>query len=153
MTNFNFKGLKPTFLITLENNRKIILSSNHKILSKYGWIRISQLSKESKIYSLDSSTKSGYETIKSIKYQGLKKVYDKTIPTYHNYIKNSVILHNSIEQDADIVIMIYREDYYSENNTETPITEFIVAKHRNGPTGTARLMFNPATTDFTNIKF
>jgi|AntAceMinimDraft_1070359.scaffolds.fasta_scaffold01674_11 replicative DNA helicase len=153
MTNFNFKGLKPTFLITLENNRKIILSSNHKILSKYGWIRISQLSKESKIYSLDSNTKSGYETIKSIKYQGLKKVYDKTIPTYHNYIKNSVILHNSIEQDADIVIMIYREDYYSENNTETPITEFIVAKHRNGPTGTARLMFNPATTDFTNIKF
>ena len=152
-TKFNFKGLKPTFLVTLENNIEIILSSNHKILSKYGWIRISQLSKGTKIYSVNEKIKSGYETIKSVKYQGLKNVYDKTIPTYHNYIKNSIILHNSIEQDADIVIMIYREDYYAENNAETPITEFIVAKHRNGPIGTARLMFNPTTTDFTNIKF
>ena len=57
----------------------------------------------------------------------------------------------SIEQDADIVIMIYREDYYTENQTNSPITEFIIAKHRNGPTGTVRLMFNSVTTDFSNI--
>lgn len=57
----------------------------------------------------------------------------------------------SIEQDADIVIMIYREDYYHENQSNKPLTEFIVAKHRNGPVGTARLSFDSKTTDFENL--
>ena len=57
----------------------------------------------------------------------------------------------SIEQDADIVIMIYREDYCNENQINSPNTEFIIAKHRNGPVGTARLKFNAKTTDFNNL--
>ena len=57
----------------------------------------------------------------------------------------------SIEQDADIVIMLYREDYYSEKINSNNTTEFIVAKHRNGPVGTARLSFNPEFTSFENI--
>ena len=57
----------------------------------------------------------------------------------------------SIEQDADIVIMLYRDDYYNEIRTNVSITEFIVAKHRNGPLGTAKLNFNNTTTTFTNI--
>ena len=54
----------------------------------------------------------------------------------------------SIEQDADIVIMLYRDDYYQEKKAEEQITEFIVAKHRNGPIGTAKLLFNPTYTNF-----
>jgi len=54
----------------------------------------------------------------------------------------------SIEQDADIVIMMYRDDYYQEKKADEQITEFIVAKHRNGPIGTAKLMFNPIYTNF-----
>jgi replicative DNA helicase len=57
----------------------------------------------------------------------------------------------SIEQDADIVIMLYREDYYTDNKNEEQVTEFIVAKHRNGPIGTARLLFKPMTTTFHNL--
>ena len=57
----------------------------------------------------------------------------------------------SIEQDADIVIMLYRDDYYNQIRTNVSITEFIVAKHRNGPLGTAKLNFNNTTTTFTNI--
>lgn len=59
----------------------------------------------------------------------------------------------SIEQDADIVIMIYRDDYYSNPTAPSTksITELIVAKHRNGPIGTARVNFNSSTTSFTNI--
>jgi replicative DNA helicase len=60
---------------------------------------------------------------------------------YHNYLKNNFILHNSIEQDADIVIMLYREDYYNDKTSTTDhLTEFIIAKHRNGPVGTAKLI-------------
>jgi replicative DNA helicase len=61
-------------------------------------------------------------------------------------------MHNSIEQDADIVIMLYREDYYNDKKVNNQITEVIVAKHRNGPVGTARLMFNPYLTRFTSLK-
>ena len=57
----------------------------------------------------------------------------------------------SIEQDADIVIMLYRDDYYSERKEIDSITEFLVVKHRNGPTGIARLLFNSLTTSFSNI--
>jgi replicative DNA helicase len=57
----------------------------------------------------------------------------------------------SIEQDADIVIMLYRDDYYNEKNNLNNITEFIIAKHRNGPVGTARLSFNPKYTRFENL--
>ena len=57
----------------------------------------------------------------------------------------------SIEQDADIVIMIYRENYYEENKETIPIAELIVTKHRNGPVGTSRLLFNSETTDFTSL--
>jgi replicative DNA helicase len=57
----------------------------------------------------------------------------------------------SIEQDADIVIMLYREDYYTDKLSANNITEFIIAKHRNGPVGTARLLFNPECTSFENL--
>jgi len=57
----------------------------------------------------------------------------------------------SIEQDADIVIMLYRDNYYNDIKEDVSLTEFIVAKHRNGPVGTARLNFNAITTSFKNI--
>ena len=82
-------------------------------------------------------------SIVKIEYYGLEKVYDKTIPLFHNYLNNNLIIHNSIEQDADIVIMLYREDYYNKQINESKnITEFIFAKHRNGPIGTAKLYFD-----------
>jgi replicative DNA helicase len=57
----------------------------------------------------------------------------------------------SIEQDADLVCMLYRENYYSLNKEETednPITELIIVKQRNGPTGTVNLRFNDKCTKF-----
>jgi replicative DNA helicase len=59
----------------------------------------------------------------------------------------------SIEQDADVVMMLHREDYYHRGDmdyTDTGISELIIAKQRNGPTGTIPLQFNSATTRFLN---
>ena len=61
----------------------------------------------------------------------------------------------SIEQDADIVSFLYRDDYYNkEKVTEgnTSISEFIVAKHRNGPTATIELLFKRDTSTFASYK-
>ena len=54
----------------------------------------------------------------------------------------------AIEQDADVVMMLYRGDYYQDRDSVEGETEIIVAKHRNGPTGTARIWFDSATTSF-----
>ena len=56
----------------------------------------------------------------------------------------------SIEQDADIVMFIYREDVYDENSDRKNIAELIIAKHRNGPTGTIELFFQKNLTQFKN---
>jgi replicative DNA helicase len=59
----------------------------------------------------------------------------------------------SIEQDADLVLMLYREDYYNSNleeNKELHSAELIIAKHRNGPLGTIKLLFQLDKTKFLN---
>ena len=57
----------------------------------------------------------------------------------------------SIEQDADIVIFIYRDDYYNPESEQRGMAEIIVAKHRSGPTGTTRLAFLEQYTKFANL--
>ena len=69
----------------------------------------------------------------------------------YNFIANGYVLHNSIEQDADLVLMIYRDKYYSNENDKNDITDIIIAKHRNGPVGTINLVFNSTTANFDNI--
>lgn len=61
----------------------------------------------------------------------------------------------SIEQDADIVSFLYRDDYYNKearNDENTSISELIIAKHRNGPTATIELLFKKNTSTFLNIR-
>lgn len=58
----------------------------------------------------------------------------------------------SIEQDADVVIFLYRDDYYNPASEIPDITEAHVAKHRNGPTGLASLHFDKAHTKFTSVQ-
>nr|YP_009028753.1 replication helicase subunit [Asterionellopsis glacialis]AGH28302.1 replication helicase subunit [Asterionellopsis glacialis] len=58
----------------------------------------------------------------------------------------------SIEQDADLVLMLYRNNYYNSTTEEqTDLTELILAKHRNGPTGNINLKFDEKRTKFLNI--
>lgn len=57
----------------------------------------------------------------------------------------------SIEQDADIIMFLYRDDYYNPKTEDQGITEVIVAKHRNGPTGTAKMYFSKDTTHFYDL--
>lgn len=58
----------------------------------------------------------------------------------------------SIEQDADIVMFIYRDDYYNSDSDRKGVTELLVRKHRNGPTGNVDLFFNPAQMRFSNLE-
>jgi replicative DNA helicase len=57
----------------------------------------------------------------------------------------------SIEQDADLIIMLYRDAYYHPDTPDRDITEVIITKHRNGPTGTVKLLFDAHLTKFRNL--
>ncbi|QDZ38552.1 replicative DNA helicase [Euhalothece natronophila Z-M001] len=57
----------------------------------------------------------------------------------------------SIEQDADLVVMLYRDAYYNPDSPDRDLAEVIITKHRNGPTGTVKLLFNAELTEFRNL--
>ncbi|RUT07670.1 hypothetical protein DSM106972_019300 [Dulcicalothrix desertica PCC 7102] len=92
-----------------------------------------------------------WDEIISIEPGGETEVYDLTVPGLHNFVVNGIIAHNSIEQDADLVMMLYRDEYYSPDTPERGLAEVIVAKHRHGPTGTIKLLFDPQFTQFKNL--
>jgi replicative DNA helicase len=56
----------------------------------------------------------------------------------------------SLEQDADVVMFLYRDEVYNRDSPDKGAAEVIVAKHRSGPTGIVRLVFNGAYTRFDN---
>ncbi len=82
-----------------------------------------------------------WDTVASIQTAGSQPVYDATVLGNHNFIANGINLHNSIEQDSDMVILLHREDAYERESPRAGEADFIVAKHRNGPTATVTVAF------------
>lgn len=58
----------------------------------------------------------------------------------------------AIEQDADVVMFIYRDDYYNHDSEEAGVSEIIIGKQRNGPTGTVKLAWQSQYTKFANLE-
>ena len=56
----------------------------------------------------------------------------------------------SLEQDADVIVFIYRDDVYNPNTERPNVAELIVAKHRKGPTGTIEVLWRKELTQFVN---
>ncbi|WP_134012473.1 replicative DNA helicase [Kribbella sp. VKM Ac-2566] len=82
-----------------------------------------------------------WDTITSVESLGDQEVYDATVLGTHNFVANGISLHNSLEQDADVVILLHREDAYERESTRPGEADFIVAKHRNGPTADVVVAF------------
>jgi replicative DNA helicase len=88
-----------------------------------------------------------WDRVTSIEADGVEPVYDATVLGTHNFIADGIVVHNSIEQDADVVIFLYRE---GEQNAESEVEllKAKVAKHRNGPIGEVPLQFRKSNTRF-----
>ena len=82
-----------------------------------------------------------WDKIVSIELLGPQPVYDATVKETHNFVANGISVHNSIEQDADVVILLHREDAYERESPRAGEADLIVAKHRNGPTATVTVAF------------
>src|SRR5258708_5477631 len=93
-----------------------------------------------------------WDEIISIEPDGEAEVYDLTVDELHNFVAGNIVLHNSIEQDADIVMFIYRDDVYNPETEKKNIADIIIAKHRNGPVGEISLYFQANNTRFRDLE-
>jgi replicative DNA helicase len=83
-----------------------------------------------------------WDRIVSIEPDGDEDVYDLTVEGLHNFVAADLCAHNSIEQDSDVVMFVYRDEYYNPDETDQQgLAEVHIAKHRNGPTDTVKLSF------------
>jgi replicative DNA helicase len=89
-----------------------------------------------------------WDEIAAITPDGVTDVYDLTVPPHSNFLCEDIIVHNSIEQDADIVMFLYRDVVYNEATEYPNQADVIVAKHRNGPTDTVPMYFDASATRF-----
>jgi replicative DNA helicase len=92
-----------------------------------------------------------WDRVKAIVPDGTDDVFDLTVDGLHNFVAGNLIVHNSIEQDADVVMFLFRPEYY-KSDEKPGIAEVHVAKHRNGPTGTIELKFRRDHTRFYNLE-
>jgi replicative DNA helicase len=102
-----------------------------------------------------------WEEVRSIEPHGEAETFDISVPEANNFLADGIVAHNSgeLEQAADIVMFIHRDDYYAGFDRETgkslstrPKTaDIIIAKHRNGPIGDVVLGFEASQTKFYNL--
>ena len=72
--------------------------------------------------------------------------------TDHRPMLSDLRESGAIEQDADVVMFLYRDDYYNKDTDMPNIAEVIIAKQRNGPIGTVNLLWQPEFTKFVNLE-
>lgn len=150
------------FLKHLEADKCVSASSKKAEAIKHLLLRVGIRSKTVSLkngYQTSSSfqdstlkaSKIFWDKIISIKELGVEEVYDATVPGLHNFVANDIIVENSIEQDSDVVLFIYRERREMEERGKGQESKIILAKHRNGPTGSIDLYFDEQCASFRNL--
>ncbi|NNN12603.1 MAG: AAA family ATPase, partial [Acidimicrobiaceae bacterium] len=143
-------GVKETFTLTTKSGLSIRATANHPFYTVQGWRRLDQLESGVELAVLVDDRIVWDQMVETTS-AGQEVCYDLTVRDTHCFFGNTMLVHNSLEQDADIVMFIYRDEVYAPDSVDRGTAEVIVAKHRNGPTGVARLAFLSHCTLFTSL--
>src|SRR5690606_25133483 len=94
-----------------------------------------------------------WDRVTEVTADGEDEVFDLTVPGPANWLADGIVTHNSgaIEQDADLIVFIYREEVYDPDTPRKGIADIIIAKQRNGPVGEFHLTFLGEFTKFENL--
>nr|YP_010337510.1 replication helicase subunit [Dixoniella grisea]UNJ17095.1 replication helicase subunit [Dixoniella grisea] len=159
----NFRtGHKNIYRLSCSLPSEICLTANHQVFTHFGWKRLDTLERNdyAVILPYKKSRLVNLHICTLIVWSGKQSTYDIEEISSHNFIANQFLIHNSIEQDADLVAMLYREDYYKvTNNAEEEIfhassksiTEIHIVKHRKGRTGIFELEFDTTISKFNSL--
>lgn len=148
------------FQCIFKYNANILLTHNHSYLTYHKWLKANQLQEniiikqiyQGKHYSFNGKVEQVYT--RKITFWNSNKVYDIQKHTYCHFISYNIILHNSIEQDADIIMMLHNSKTLN-NDSYVPklkILDILVCKNRNGLIGEFKLYFNSINTVFTDVQ-
>jgi replicative DNA helicase len=178
-----FSGKKRVFLLTTGSGTTIKATANHPFYTQHGWVALEHLHKGAHIAMADDTNGLSHtpanpkaiaggegtataitpavhrvlwDTVADILPMGEEDVFDITVPGLHNFVANGLVVHNSIEQDADLVSFIYRPEYYGLLDDDSGrslkgIAEIIIAKHRHGAIDTVQLKFVDQFAKFMNL--
>jgi replicative DNA helicase len=93
-----------------------------------------------------------WDTVVSVESVGEQDVYDATVLGTHNFVADGIAVHNSLEQDADMVILLHREDAYERESPRAGEADLILAKNRNGPTSSVTVAFQGHYSRFVDMQ-
>lgn len=157
-------GARSVYDIALESGRHLCATAEHRLYTTGGWRRVNELSSDDRLglypaaltpggWSRPPSDALRWDAITSITPRGAELVYDLTVPGPASWLADGIVSHNSgaIEQDADLVMFIYRDEYYDPHSEKQGIAEVIIGKQRNGPVGSVDLQFHNAHVRFNDL--
>ena len=163
-------GYRPIYRVEIEGSDEIVSTLNHRYLTRSGWKMLWQINEGEEVAVLSETSSQEtrglvdgalllqervvtFQRFIELHPMGFEAVYDLEVEGLSNFVANGVVVHNSLEQDADVVMFISRdtgggEDEFQDKNT----AEIIIAKHRSGPIGSVNLTYIPSFTKFANRK-
>lgn len=150
-------GTKKLYTIHFRSGRSIRATGNHKFRTQEDWVQLDNLGVGDLLAApsnLQIDSDIYWEEIMDISEDNVEDVYDMTVPGTHNFVAENIVTHNSIEQDADVVLFLYSEDDGADElmDNSKRIIKLAVAKHRNGATGEIDLMFRGDRVKFYDVE-
>ena len=112
--------------------------------------RVAALFEDTDLHDL-STNDVFWDQIADVTTIGEHDVYDGTVSGTHNFVANGISLHNSLEQDADVVVLLHRPDAFERDDPRGGEADLILAKHRNGQTKTVTVAHQLHLSRFTNM--
>ncbi len=155
-------GKRTVFEVRLGSGRSIKATGEHRLMGTDDWAYVKDLSRGDRVEGagLDDpelrrlvSNDLFWDEVVEVTELGEDDVYDLTVPGPSCWLADGIVSHNSgaIEQDADLVMFIYRDEVYNRDSPDKGVAEIIVGKQRNGPIGDAKLAFIQNYTRFQDL--